>query len=61
MLMVREIVMHAGHEDDMVIELADEVRKVLVLLQEKAAAPPVSPLPLVYLSPLKETAVVDSR
>ncbi|XP_064954441.1 gamma-glutamylcyclotransferase 2-1-like isoform X1 [Musa acuminata AAA Group] len=50
-----------GHEDDMVIELADEVRKVLVLLQEKAAAPPVSPLPLVYLSPLKETAVVDSR
>ncbi|CAL9110952.1 unnamed protein product [Musa textilis] len=50
-----------GHEDDMVIELADEVRKALVLLQEKAAAPPVSPLPLMYLAPLTETAVVDSR
>ncbi|RRT34661.1 hypothetical protein B296_00054313 [Ensete ventricosum] len=57
-----------GHEDDMVIELADEVRKVLLLLQEKAAAPaaaaPVSsPLPplLMYLSPLTETAAVDSR
>ncbi|RWW63122.1 hypothetical protein BHE74_00029723 [Ensete ventricosum] len=54
-----------GHEDDMVIELADEVRKVLLLLQEKAAPPaaaaPVSSPLLMYLSPLTETAAVDSR
>lgn len=46
------------------IELANEVRKVLGKLKEKkiAAVPPRIPLiPLVQLVPLPETTIVDSR
>ncbi|KAH7674651.1 Glutathione-specific gamma-glutamylcyclotransferase protein [Dioscorea alata] len=56
-----------GHEDDHVIELANEVRKVLGRLKEKkiAAVPPhIRLIPhhsLVQLVPLPETTVVDSR
>ncbi|KAJ6836004.1 gamma-glutamylcyclotransferase 2-2-like [Iris pallida] len=48
-----------GHEDEYVIELADEVRRVLGRLKEKAAAaahiPLKSHLPLIHLSPHQET------
>jgi hypothetical protein len=55
----------SGHEDDSIIELADEVRKVLSRLNEKKITGPDIPLksqtPLVHLSPLLEGTVVDSR
>ncbi|XP_039120220.1 gamma-glutamylcyclotransferase 2-1-like isoform X2 [Dioscorea cayenensis subsp. rotundata] len=57
-----------GHEDDHVIELANEVRKVLGRLKEKkiTVVPPHIPLiplvqPLMQLVPLPETTIVDSR
>ncbi|KAJ6836478.1 gamma-glutamylcyclotransferase 2-2-like [Iris pallida] len=49
-----------GHEDDYVIKLANEVRRVL----KKAAAAHLSlksHLPLMHLNPVLETTVVDSR
>uniref|UniRef100_A0ACD5ZE46 Uncharacterized protein n=1 Tax=Avena sativa TaxID=4498 RepID=A0ACD5ZE46_AVESA len=55
-----------SHEDDSIIELADEVRKVLSRSNEKKITgsdiPPLkSHTPLVYLSPLLEGTVVDLR
>jgi hypothetical protein len=55
----------SGHEDDSIIELADEVRKVLTRSNEKKITGSDIPLkshtPLVHLSPLPEGTVVDSR
>ncbi|PKA57880.1 hypothetical protein AXF42_Ash012419 [Apostasia shenzhenica] len=51
-----------GHEDDYVIELAKEVRKVLLSgLQGRRPAMPNLPLPFMQLGPLPEAALVDSR
>ncbi|KAJ6853986.1 gamma-glutamylcyclotransferase 2-2-like [Iris pallida] len=54
-----------GHEDEYVIELADEVRRVLGWLKEKALAAAhislKSHLLLMHLNPFQETTVVDSR
>ncbi|ONK82035.1 uncharacterized protein A4U43_C01F35460 [Asparagus officinalis] len=54
-----------GHEDDHVIELANEVRKELRRLKEKkmngANIALKSHLPMVHLTHLPETTVVDSR
>lgn len=51
----------AGHEDDYVTELAEEVRKVLESLEEKPGANLISPSspskPFAHLLPLQETAV----
>uniref|UniRef100_A0A1D1YNG6 Cation transport regulator-like protein 2 n=1 Tax=Anthurium amnicola TaxID=1678845 RepID=A0A1D1YNG6_9ARAE len=54
-----------GHEDDSVIELANEVRKVLARLQEvKMLGAHIAlrtHLPHMHLVPLPETTVMDSR
>lgn len=60
-----------GHEDDYVIELANEVRKEVGRLADKKAAAAVaaagahialnSHLPLMHLSPRQKTTVGDSR
>ncbi|PKA62535.1 hypothetical protein AXF42_Ash012121 [Apostasia shenzhenica] len=58
-----------GHQDDYVIRLANEVRKVLstttgLAKDQRAAAPHVSvkpKLPLVRIAPFPETTLVDSR
>ncbi|KAG0472230.1 hypothetical protein HPP92_016776 [Vanilla planifolia] len=54
-----------GHEDEYVIELAKEVRKVLGALKEKKTAgahfPVKFKLPFKQIVPLQETAVLDSR
>jgi len=55
---------NAGHEEDYVIELANEVRKELGRLKEKKAAGAhialKAHLPLMNLPPLQETTVVNS-
>jgi hypothetical protein len=55
----------AGHEDDAIIELANEVRKVLNRTKEaKITGSDLSlksHVPLVHLSALPEGTVVDSR
>ncbi|THU60515.1 hypothetical protein C4D60_Mb07t13600 [Musa balbisiana] len=54
-----------GHEDGRVIELANEVRKVLARLKEKKIAASHASIkshrPRMQLSPLPETTVVNSR
>lgn len=61
----------AGHEDDMVIELAHEVRKVLgvgnVLPNDKKLSGPVqiqhsphAPIPALQLLPMPEPIALDS-
>ncbi|KAJ6828848.1 gamma-glutamylcyclotransferase 2-2-like [Iris pallida] len=53
------------HEDDYVIELANEVRRVLGRQKEKKASAAhlslKSHFPLMHLNPLQETTAVDSR
>jgi hypothetical protein len=55
----------SGHEDESIIELANEVRKVLNKTKETkitgANASLKSHAPLVHLSALPEGTVVDSR
>ncbi|MQL92683.1 hypothetical protein Taro_025304 [Colocasia esculenta] len=55
-----------GHEDDSVIELANEVRKVLTVLQEvkirgTAHLGMRNQVPHMHIVPLPETTVMDSR
>jgi cation transport regulator ChaC len=62
---LEETLSDIGHQEDMVVELANEVRKVLLRLKEKkmigaqlAMKSHLSPVPQI---PLPETAVMDSR
>ncbi|XP_020578007.1 gamma-glutamylcyclotransferase 2-1-like [Phalaenopsis equestris] len=63
---LEKAMLHIGHKDDYVIELANEVRRVLRGLKDKKAVGTLfaaikSKLPLIQVVPLHEAAIVDSR